>query len=51
MKDISTSHHSPSEEGLNFIKTFARLYSAEKDNEAEARLTAHWLTKTPVGKC
>lgn len=51
MKNISTSNYAPSEDGLNFIKTFARLYAPEKDNEAEARTMARWLSKPPTGKC
>lgn len=51
MKDISTSIYSPSEKGLNFLKMFARLYSPEKDNEAEARIMAKLLSKTSAGKC
>lgn len=31
---------SPREETLKFIRAFARLYSAERDNEAEARRAA-----------
>ena len=51
MKNYSTPHHSPSEEGLNFIKTFARIYSPAKDNETEARTMSRWLSKSPTGKC
>lgn len=51
MKNISTHHGSPSDERLNFIQAFARLYSPEKDNETEARMMARWISKSTTGKC
>lgn len=50
MPETTLPRTSPREETLNFLRTFARAYSALTHNEEEARRIAQ-LAASPLGSC
>lgn len=51
MKHFTPTSTSPREEGLSFIRAFARLYSPSRNNEAEARNLAKNVARTSLAPC
>lgn len=51
MNHFTHQNNSPRKECLNFLRTFARLYSPETDNEHEARRMAHDIAYGMVPEC